>query len=317
MEVVVIGCGVIGLSAAVRLQEAGFPVRIIARDLPPATTSSVAAAIWYPYRAYPQHRVLDWGRRTLAVFHELAGERSAGILLRDVTELFRFPTPDPWWLPAVDGIRRCTVDEVPPAYGGGLTFRTAVVEMPVYLRYLTMRFHAAGGRIEQGTLDSLAEAGAGAAAVVNCSGLGARQLTHDRQLLPIRGQVVLVENPGVDQVLLDESDPHAITYVVPRSTDCVLGGTAEAGAKSLEPDVATAEAIVERCTKLEPRLAGARLLAHRVGLRPGRPAVRLEPDHLPDGTPCVHNYGHGGSGVTLSWGCADDVVGLIRAALPE
>ena len=46
-----------------------------------------------------------------------------------------------------------------------------------------------------------------------------------------------------------------------------------------------------------------------VGLRPGRMEVRLEREEK-NGKYLIHNYGHGGSGVTLSWGCADEVVEL-------
>ena len=102
---------------------------------------------------------------------------------------------------------------------------------------------------------------------------------------------------------------------MPRSNDCVLGGTADEGDWNTEPNPETAEGILRRCTALEPRLAGAEILEHRVGLRPGRPEVRLESETLADGTPCVHNYGHGGSGVTLSWGCAEEALELVERAM--
>lgn len=50
-----------------------------------------------------------------------------------------------------------------------------------------------------------------------------------------------------------------------------------------------------------------------VGLRPGRPTVRLEAERR-DGGLLVHNYGHGGAGLTLSRGCASAVLALIAAA---
>ncbi len=81
----------------------------------------------------------------------------------------------------------------------------------------------------------------------------------------------------------------------------------------MEPDPATAAAIFERCAWLEPRLRDAAILEHKVGLRPGRPAVRLEAEQHSSGKRLIHNYGHGGAGVTLSWGCADEVVRLARA----
>jgi D-amino-acid oxidase len=79
------------------------------------------------------------------------------------------------------------------------------------------------------------------------------------------------------------------------------------------PDIATG--ILRRCVALEQRLAEAAVLEHRVGLRPGRPEVRLKRENLGNGAPCIHNYGHGGSGVTLSWGCAEEVMELVRGAM--
>ena len=310
MDVIVVGAGVIGLSAAIRLQEAGFAARVVARDLPPDTTSAVAAAIWYPYRAYPEADVLRWGRHTYAAFEQLAGTVATGVRMGATKELFRDPVPDPWWRAAVTDLRRCRPGELPDGYRDGLVFTTPVVEMPLYLAWLWQRFISAGGAVERRFVRSLGELAGTAGAVVNCAGLGARELADDATVTPIRGQVVRVENPGLDEVILDEYGDD-VTYIVPRSGDCILGGTAEEGETDLEPHPGTAAAILRRCTALDSRLADARVLGHRVGLRPGRPAVRLDRTALADGTPCVHCYGHGGAGVTLSWGCAADVVALV------
>ena len=313
-EVVVVGCGVIGLTTAVRLREAGIDARIVAADPPERTTSAVAAAIWYPYRAYPEGDVLRWGRSTFEVFTELAAAPEAGVRMREGVELRRASAPEPWWSAAVPGVRRCGREELPPGYRDGHAFVVPVVEMPVYLRYLGDRFAAAGGAVERRVVGAPEEFAGEARVVVNCAGLGARRLVGDGAMTPIRGQVLRVENPGLDRFLLDEDDPEGVTYVVPRSTDCILGGTAEEGAWSTEPDPEVARAILRRCSALEPRLAGAEVLEHRVGLRPGRPEVRLETEDGP-GVPVVHNYGHGGSGVTLSWGCAGEAADLVADAL--
>ena len=314
-DVLVIGCGVSGLSTAVLLQEAGLGVRIMTADLPADTTSSVAAAIWYPYRAYPEDRVLAWGSRTFGVFEDLAGDPKTGVLMREGLELHRESAPDPWWTDAVPSVRRGEPDELPPGYQDGHAFTVPIIEMPAYLGYLFDRFAAAGGAVEERPVSSLDEAASGHRAVVNCAGLGSRDLVGDGDMVPIRGQIVRVRNPGIERFLLDEENPDGVTYIVPRSEDCVLGGTAEEDEWSIDPDPEVAEAILRRCTELEPRLAGVEILEHRAGLRPGRPEVRLEPETLEDGTPCVHNYGHGGSGVTLSWGCAEEVLALVRRAL--
>ncbi|HEX9336442.1 MAG TPA: FAD-dependent oxidoreductase, partial [Pseudonocardiaceae bacterium] len=77
-------------------------------------------------------------------------------------------------------------------------------------------------------------------------------------------------------------------------------------------DPATAQAIIERCAAVEPRLADADVLAHLVGLRPVRSVVRVADEHV-DGIRVLHNYGHGGMGVTLSWGCAREITELVRS----
>jgi D-amino-acid oxidase len=313
-DVLVVGCGVIGLTAAVRMREAGLGVRIVTAALPLQTTSSVAAALWYPYKAYPEDRVLSWGSRTFEVFEELSHVRESGVRMREGVEIWRHPVPDPWWASAVPGVRRCTDDELPPGYTDGHAFVAPVIEMPVYLGYLLDRFVGSGGRVEHRFVSSLEEAGEGHM-VVNCAGLGARELVGDPSMEPIRGQIVRVRNPGLARFVLDEDHPEGVTYVIPRSRDAVLGGTAEEGEWDTEPDPETAAAILRRCAALEPRLAGAEVLEHKVGLRPGRPEIRLEREDVAQSPPRIHNYGHGGSGVTLSWGCAEETLRLVRQTL--
>jgi D-amino-acid oxidase len=309
--VVVVGCGVIGLTSAIRLREAGVDAGIVTAELPPGTTSSVAAAIWYPYKAYPEDSVLSWGSRTFGVFEELSDTPESGVLMREGVEIWRERVPDPWWAGAVPHVRRCNEDELPPGYLDGHTFLAPIVEMPIYLTYLMDRFDSAGGSVQRRTLSSLDEVDA--RVVVNCVGLGARELVDDASMEPIRGQIVRVRNPGLKRFVLDEENPDGVTYIIPRSGDCILGGTAEEGEWNLEPDPETAAAILRRCTRLEPRLRDAEVLEHRVGLRPGRPEIRLEREDGP--IPRIHNYGHGGSGITLSWGCADETLRLVREAI--
>jgi len=312
VDALVIGCGVIGLSTAVRLQEAGLSVEIWTANLPEESTSIVAAATWYPYRAYPEDKVLGWGSRTYTVFEDLAGDPQSGVYMREGVELSRDTLLDPWWGSAVRWIRRCGGGELPPSYRDGYIFSQPVIEMPIYLRYLLKRFTAAGGRVERAVVSSLEEAAAASRVVVNCTGLGARELVGDRRMTPIRGQIVRVRNPGLDRCVLDVNNPEGLTYIVPRSDDCILGGTAEEGEWDTEPNPEVATEILRRCAALEERLSGVRVLDHKVGLRPGRPTIRLEFELLPGDGLCIHNYGHGGAGVTLSWGCAEEVLEVIR-----
>ena len=297
-RVIVVGAGVTGLTCAVRLLENGHRVDVLARDLPLETTSAVAAAIWYPYRALPQDRVTAWSGASYAEFVGLAGESDTGVRMVTGTEVFTDRQPDPWWRAAVPSLDRETA--LPDGYADGWTFVTPVVEMPVYLRWLQARVEELGGTVTRMNLSGLPT---GADIVVNCAGLGARLLGADRSVVPVRGQVVYVEQVGLDRWWLDSAAP---TYVVPRSTDIVVGGTDEEGDWSRTPVPEVAEAILARAARLVPELEGARVLRHKVGLRPVRPAVRVE--RVGD---VVHCYGHGGAGVTLSWGTADEVVGLV------
>jgi len=298
-RVIVVGAGAIGLSCAVRLLEAGHRVDVVGRDLPLETTSSVAAAVWSPY-TQPQDHVVRWARVAYDALAALCADESTGVVMRTGTELLREPAGDLWWreaLPPGAGPDRETT--LPAGYPSGLTMRTPVIEMPVYLRWLSARVEALGGTITRMNLSGLPS---GDALVVNASGIGARLLGDDHAVTPVRGQIVVVEQVGLDRWWIDAEAP---TYVVPRSRDIVLGGTAIEGEWSRTPDPAAAASILERATRIEPRLAGARVLRHKVGLRPGRPAVRLEREG-----DVIHCYGHGGFGVTVSWGCAADVVDL-------
>src|SRR5690606_14396945 len=180
--------------------------------------------------------------------------------------------------------------------------------------YLMERFAAAGGRIVERRLHALDEALARAPVVFHCSGLGARMLASDPEVYPVRGQLVHVDDPGVGAIMLDEHGAEGLAYVVPRGDGCVLGGTATPYDDDRAPRPEETAGIVERCARLDPRLAGAARQAEVVGLRPARSSVRVEAEPRPEGL-VVHDYGHGGAGVTLSWGCAEEAVGVAAGAL--
>ncbi len=319
-DIIVIGCGVIGLSTAIRLREAGYAVTIYARDLPPNTTSNIAAAIWYPYKAYPEDLVTHWSARSYQVFQELVAVPESGVVMRMGSELFTHPVADPWWRDAVPGFRRASPDELLPGFRDGYVFAAPVIETPRYMSYLRDRFEANGGTIIQQTLTDLAEAFARAAIVVNCTGLGARELVSDQGVYPIRGQIVRLEPHASSDMLhqrfiFDEHGPNGLTYIVPRSDGYILGGTAERDNADLTPDPLVAAAIQARAIALQPALRELPVAAHLVGLRPGRDAVCLELRNWGQGNILIHNYGHGGAGVTLSWGCAEAVVALLKQAI--
>ncbi|MGZ4470517.1 MAG: FAD-dependent oxidoreductase [Nocardioidaceae bacterium] len=304
-RVIVVGAGVVGLSCAVRLLEDGHQVDVLARDLPLETTSAAAAAFWYPYRAYPYELVTGWSARSYREFETLAKVDDTGVRMVEGTELHRSRVADPWWVSAVPALTRVTAMQ--PPYVDAWSFVSPVVEMPIYLRWLAHRVAELDGTITRLALTGLPDQ---AEVVVNASGLGARLMAADPSVVPVRGQVVYVEQVGLDRWWLDGSVP---IYVLPRTDDIVVGGTDDEGEWSRTPDPETARRILARATEIVPDLARAKVLRHKVGLRPARPTVRLEAERRGP-TTVVHCYGHGGAGITLSWGCADDVAALVGAA---
>jgi D-amino-acid oxidase len=145
--------------------------------------------------------------------------------------------------------------------------------------------------------------------VVNCAGLGARDLVPDPALSAMRGQHVVVENPGVSEFFMSEPFGETWTSFFPHGDRVVVGSVAQPGDEDLEPRDSDAERMLAGAAAVDPRLGEARVLEHQVGLRPMREAVRVEAEQR-GATRVVHNYGHGGTGVGLSWGCAAEVVAL-------
>jgi D-amino-acid oxidase len=313
----VIGAGVTGLTTAVCLAEAGAHVRVLTREPPQATTSAAAGAVWAPYRiGGDPARVNAWSRRSLAVFAELARTPGSGVRLIVSMEVGRAPVAAPEWAPLVPGVRPCTAEELPTGYTHGYRFVIPAIDMPVYLGYLLDRLARAGGIVEHAAVASLDEATSRASVLVNCAGLGARELVRDATLRPVRGQLVEVANPGVVVGMVEAEDGENstdLTFLIPHGETLVLGGTVEPDDERRTPDPATTEAIIARCARLDPRVAAAPILGQRVGLRPERPEVRVDCEDRRGGV-VWHNYGHGGAGVTLSWGCAEEVsAGVLRA----
>src|SRR5690606_1722888 len=174
----------------------------------------------------------------------------------------------PDWATTLPGFRPCERAELPAGFTAGYRFTVPLIDMPTYLDYLLRRLRDAGGVVEQRRLTSLSDVGP-ASVIVNCAGLGARDLVPDPDLRPIRGQHVVVTNPGLTEFFSEDTglSPDLLCFY-PHGDTVVLGGTAIDGEGDLAPDDKAAAGILARCAEVEPRLAEARVLEHRIGARP-------------------------------------------------
>lgn len=302
---VVIGAGVSGLTTAICLAEAGLPVQVWAAEPPLQTTSVVAGALWGPAFAEPAGETVAWMAQSLRDFRQLAQVSGAGVRLAPALAVGDLPAVDqlPPQAGVIPELRPCADDDVPAGFGRGFRATMPLIDMPQYLNYLVRRLAAAGGHIEIRRVKSLADAGKDAPVVVNCTGLGARELAGDDTVRPMFGQHVVLSNPGLNEVFLELTLAAEWTCYFPHPTRIVCGGIRVPNRWDRSPDPELSERILQRCRAMEPRLWDAEVLETVTGLRPARPAVRVEAQVL-DSVRYVHNYGHGSNGVTLSWGCA-------------
>jgi D-amino-acid oxidase len=313
-DVVVVGAGVSGLTCAIRLVEAGCRVAVRSADPPAGITSYAAGAIWGCYLV-THDRGRDWSLRSLDVFRDLARDPgTTGVRMTSGMVASRGDLRAAHPGPGAEDVRPLTGPAtLPPGFSNGWWYRVPLIDMSAYLAYLTARLGDRGVRVEIDRVTPERLPGLGAT-VVNCTGVDARDLVPGDPVRPVRGDLLVVDNPGLDTFFVedDEDIDGLTTYVLPQGDRVMLGGSRADGDWSRRPDPRRAAGILRRCVEAEPLLAGARVLEHRVGLRPVRERLRVEAD---DRHPhVIHNYGHGGAGVTLSWGCADEVLALTGAA---
>ena len=308
--VAVVGAGVSALTCAVVFAERGYRTVIFADQIGAGTTSAAAAAIWYPYDAGPSGQTIAWALETYRTLFDLARETRSGVSIIELREFSRtgeIEIPE-WALPL--GARRL-VSEIPTAFTSGFALNAPLMDTPIYLDYLARRLVEAGGEIHSNrSFAKLEEVDPGFDFIINCTGIGARTLVPDSDLEPHRGQIAIMPKIDLPGAVVCNDSP--LMYAIPRTNDCVFGGTNDLSEDNKIDPAATRD-IVTECSRVlgikEPEVLG-----ERVGLRPFRHSgVRVQRTQLRDGRPVIHNYGHGGSGFTLSWGCAETVARMATA----
>jgi D-amino-acid oxidase len=323
-QIAIVGAGVSGLTCGVLFAERGYRVSILADEIGQQTTSAAAAAIWYPYDAGPADKVIAWALETYKLLVDLSQDAQSGVSmieLRTFSRAGEIQIPD--WAHALgakllsDVATALRVVPNRPQAGGykfksGFTLNVPLMDTTIYLDYLAKRFAVASGSLRANVhFEKLEDVDPAFDLVINCAGIGAKTLVLDIDLEPHRGQVAIV--PKIDNLFYAiVSDDAPLMYTIPRANDCIFGGTNDLSEdRHVDPGV-TAR-IVAECSRVL-NIENPRVLAERVGLRPfRRSGIRLERGNLRDGRTVIHNYGHGGAGFTLSWGCAYEVDDLVCA----
>jgi D-amino-acid oxidase len=312
-KIKIIGSGVSGLTTGITLLQNGYDVSIISKEHFKDTVSANAAAIWFPYEAHPIEKVLKWSNLSFREFEELAHNSNSGVSMVPF-KIIEPVNETPYWLhalPPESKISHRSI-EILDSKCNCYTYSIPLIETQIYLPFLHDTFLNNGGSIHYQEITDLEQLSENSL-VINCSGLGSQELFKDKELYPIQGQTVKIEpSEGIIGLAFDElpSNTHnEITYVIPR-TDCiVLGGSAFRNQYSQKIDEQLTQRIIERCTLLDPVLKSKKIISAQVGLRPGRTQIRLEKDETAF---VIHNYGHGGAGFTVSWGCAAEVLMLVQ-----
>lgn len=307
-KITVIGCGVIGLTTAIQLERAGYDVRIITRNLHFKTTSAIAAAIWLPFKAEPPALVNRWSLETYHILEQESKDPITGVKMVDFHYLSQKDEMPPWEaaIPAT-ALRKAQPNELPADYQYGYIARVPLIETPIYLEFLFDEFR---GEIILDEVLNFAEIEQADHLIINCTGLGAKALTEDKALYPVKGQLIKME-AHPDVIAAADDHPDHFFYIIPRSDCIILGGTTEAEIHHLDTDAQTMDTIFDRSVRVEPKLKDLAILKKEAGLRPYRSSIRLEKEA---GRNIIHNYGHGGSGFTVCWACAAEVQHLVEQA---
>ena len=306
-NIAIVGAGICGLSTAYELLQAGYKVTLIAKEFSPNITSNKAAAFWFPYHIRNDERGIEWCKKSYSFFKEKSADSLTGISMISIIKASKKGADDETsWLNYMpeSSYSILSENEIPNGYEKGCKAIVPLIETQIFLPWLMNQIKEKGANIVQQEITDLQELEDNFDVVVNCSALGARQLCNDATVIPFRGQVVLLE-PGLpNYIFLDNQTP---SYIVPRKDATIVGGTYEEGVYDAITEEQSLQEILQKAYTILPALKQRKVIGSWAGLRPFRNLVRLEKEGN-----IIHNYGHGGSGFTLSFGCAKQILQILQ-----
>ncbi|EJL69797.1 FAD-dependent oxidoreductase [Chryseobacterium populi] len=308
-QITVVGCGIIGLTSAIVLQEKNWKVRLLARERFENTLSDKVGAIWFPFAIQPVEEASRWGNKSYQRYSKELFPGN-GVSFIPFTIAYNASSNTLWTqkLPKGALLRDATDQELPIGAEAAYVATVPLAEPHLYLPHLFERFIANGGTFEQIEISSLKQLSELDALIVNCTGLGAKFICMDHELVPMRGQILRTEWLNV-QSCVNSTQNGALSYIIRRSTDCIIGGTDYLNDWNMNIESNDTNLILSRFHATGLFHKRPEILEEVVGLRPNRSQVRFTFDSQ---YPHVfHNYGHGGSGFTVAWGCALELAEII------
>ena len=333
VRIAVVGAGVSGLSVALcladTLRSSAISVTVIADKFSTqGITSDKAGAVMYPFDSnYSGETTTNYKKdvqRWSVVTHEwmkkvYESAEDCGLEKKSAIKCYEGEPPLPWYKDLYPEFKVLSPEEIksydlPSRLKTVWKFNIFIVNPPKYLQCLTERFREKGGILIKKKIHNLHELSEPFDVIINCTGLGARELVGDLSVYPVRGQLVKVEGPQVPAIF--EGNAH-VSYIIPRGGSIFLGGTADQHNWSTACDAAQVADIYRKCVELCPQLEGRKVIGSWACLRPARERVRLEVDKSFKSSLLIHNYGHGGSGFILSWGCATQVAQIVQQHLQQ
>ncbi|MEP6681734.1 MAG: FAD-dependent oxidoreductase [Parafilimonas sp.] len=313
-KIAIVGAGISGLSCAYFLSQKNYSLTVFAKAFSPNITSNKAAAFWFPYHIRNDKRGINWCKESYSFYKELSADASTGISMKQLIKILREDVieEEPVWIDFMpEGA--CNIvpkEKLQPGVAKAYDVLVPLIETQIFLPYLQNLLEQQNVVFEHKEINDFNELSS-FDIIINCTGLGARSLCNDASVIPVRGQVGLIETKTSMPVYLDNEMP---LYLVPRKDAMIVGGTYEENIFDETTDPKTIEQLLNNAYSVFPELKQQKIIGSWAGLRPYRNEVRLEHE---TGTNIIHNYGHGGSGFTLAFGCAGEVTHLVEKIINQ
>lgn len=308
-DILVLGAGIIGLSTAITLLKAGHDVTIWTKAQTPHLTSDVAAAFWSPFRCLPEDKVLRWSKTGKQILEsDYLNINETGCINRTLKAVYQEAFETPYWLQLAEDASELLPEDLPTGYTGGFKFETIVIDVKYYMPYLMRQFESLGGKLTICPVTSVDDLPRDYEYIINCFGLESRKVFEDNTLYPSRGQVIAIKPNGFTYLIRDERNR---LLIVPRTDDIILGAVVDDSNWDVSLQSADTERMISKIESVFPNHDWRQIISVKAGLRPMRSEIRLEKENI-NGLNVIHNYGHGGGGYTVAWGCAEEVLSLIE-----